>query len=228
MSANAPEVLFFDVNETLLNLENLRSSVGRVLGDRQEAVKLWFTTLLQYSLIDTVSSQYHAFDEIGAAALQMVAGNFNIKLAKEEAKKAIMPIRSLPPHPEVPEALKNLREAGYRMIPLTNSSKNALYDQMANSGLADFFEQQWSVEEVGLYKPHSKVYQWAVRQAGAEAKNCMLIAAHGWDITGSLRAGMRAAFIHRPGQQLYPLAPEPEFSAPDLSGIAEYLIKLKR
>jgi hypothetical protein len=35
-----------------------------------------------------------------------------------------------------------------------------------------------------------------------EVQNCMLIAAHGWDVAGAKWAGMKTASISRPGQQL--------------------------
>lgn len=71
----APKVIFFDVNETLLNLEPLKESVTEVLGGRKELVKLWFTTMLQYSLVATVGDHYRNFDETGTATLRMVAQN---------------------------------------------------------------------------------------------------------------------------------------------------------
>ncbi len=54
----------------------------------------------------------------------------------------------------------------------------------------------------------------------------MLIAAHGWDVTGALHAGLQAAFLSREGKAQYPLAPNPRFTADSLTGIAEQLVKL--
>ncbi|HEX9881210.1 MAG TPA: HAD family hydrolase, partial [Hyphomicrobium sp.] len=76
-----------------------------------------------------------------------------------------------------------------------------------NAGLADFFERKLSVEDVLVFKPHTLVYRSAAHKMGIDGSECMLIAAHGWDIAGALWAGWRAAFLSRPGAQLYPLAP---------------------
>ena len=100
---------------------------------------------------------------------------------------------------------------------LTNSSKAGVTAQMKNSGLGEFFAEFLTVEEIGIYKPATHVYRWAARRAGAKTQNCMLIAAHGWDVAGALWADMRAAFLARPGQHLYPPAPEPEIIARDLA-----------
>lgn len=222
-----PKVIFFDVNETLLNLEPLKESVTKVLKGRKELVSLWFTTMLQYSLVATVVDKYRDFGEIGAATLHMVAANHDIPLSEQKAKEALKPILSLPAHQDVPEALGRLRNSGYTLVTLTNSSNKAVEAQMSNSGLKQYFKQLLSVEDVGMYKPHSRVYNWAARKMGVEPEESMLIAAHGWDVAGAGWAGWQTAFISRPGQQLYPLTNEPEIIAPTLTEIADQLIAVK-
>lgn len=224
----SPKVIFFDVNETLLDLQPLKESVANVLNGRKELVPLWFTTLLQYSLVATVGDHFVKFGEIGAATLQMVAQQNNISLSADKAKEALKPIRSLPPHKEVPEALSRLKDAGYTLVPLTNSDTEALNDQMQNSGLKKYFDRLLSVEETGIYKPHTRVYNWATRKMGVQPGESMMIAAHGWDIAGAKWAGWQAAFVDRPGQQLYPLAEKPELNLPDLTQIADRLVAVKK
>lgn len=223
-----PKILFFDVNETLLDLTKMKESVGKALNGNEELLPLWFTTMLQYSLVETVSNQYKDFGEIGAASLLMVAANNNIQLSMGEAKEAISPITSLPPHPEVKDALQKLKEDGYRLVSLTNSSNAAVEKQFTNAGLLDFFEERLSIEDIGKYKPHFDTYTWAARKMGIKPEEAMLIAAHGWDVAGAIWAGWQAAFVSRPGQQKYPLAPETEITAPDLKLISEKLIALKK
>jgi len=222
-----PEVIFFDVNETLLDLTPLRASVGEALGGRSELAPLWFTTLLQYSLVATVADRYRNFDEIGAACLRIVAENHGIKLDGATAERFLSPMRKLPPHPDVVPALERLRDAGFRLATLTNSSKAAVADQMRNSGLAGFFESSLSVEDVGLYKPHAHVYRWAARRFGADVSECLLVAAHGWDVAGASWAGMRSAFVARPGQQAYPLGPTTDIAVPSLKELPGALLGME-
>ena len=214
-----PKVIFFDVNETLLDLTPLKQSVGEALGGRPELAPLWFTTLLQYSLVATVADRYRNFDEIGAACLRMVAEAHGVELSPDAAERHLAPMRSLPPHPDVIPALERLRGDGFRLATLTNSSKAAVADQMKNAGLAGFFESSLSVEEVGLYKPHAHVYRWAARRVGADVSGCLLVAAHGWDVAGASWAGMRTAFVARPGQQSFPLGPAIDIAIPSLEGL---------
>ncbi|SIQ32514.1 haloacid dehalogenase type II [Maribacter ulvicola] len=220
-----PKVSFFDVNETLLDLTKVQKKVGEALGGREDLLFLWFTTMLQYSLVTSASDQYKPFGHIGAAALQMVAANHGIKLTEEYARETIsVAMGSLPAHPEVKAALTQLKNDGYKLVAFTNSSKDGLIKQFEYAGLTDYFDDMRSVEGTGKFKPFTETYAWGAKQMGVELQECMLIAAHGWDVAGALWAGWRAAFISRPGQQEYPLAPRTEIVASNLKKAADILV----
>ena len=217
-----PRVLFFDVNETLLDLAPLKRRIGDVLVDPGKA-ELWFATTLQHSLAMTVAGQYAAFTDIGAAVLQMLARNSDIAMSAEDAKQVLSVMRELAPHTDVAPAVKRLKASGMRLATLTNSSQAGIKSQMAHAGLSEFFEHQLSVESVGKFKPHADVYRWAARALGFALGDCMLVAAHGWDVAGAKWAGMQTAFIAREGQQKFPLAPAPDLDVADLSALADAL-----
>jgi 2-haloacid dehalogenase len=221
-----PKVLFFDVNETLLDLTQMKKQVGEALDGREDLLALWFTTMLQYSLVTSASGHYEHFEHIGAATLQMVAANNNIFLSETKARETIVnALGGLPAHPEVKAALRQLRENGYKLVSFTNSSNEGVTKQFESAGLTDYFDARLSVEEVGKFKPFRETYEWAARKMNVKPNEAMLIAAHGWDVAGALWAGWRAAFINRPGQQLFPLAPKTEMVESDLQKIADLLIK---
>ena len=222
-NAPKPQVLLFDVNETLLDIGPLKERVGEILLDPR-APELWFATMLQYSLAMTVSGQYAAFPDIGAAVLQMMARSSDVALSEQEAKEALSVMRTLAPHPDVKPALERLAALGWRMATLTNSSAPGARAQMAHAGLDHLFERQLSVESVGKFKPHASVYQWAAEEMKVEPSECMLVAAHGWDVAGAKWAGMQTAFIAREGQQKFPLALPPDLDVSDLAALANTLV----
>lgn len=224
-----PKVLFFDVNETLLDLTDMKKQVGKALGGREDLLSLWFTTMLQYSLVTTASGQYEHFGYIGAAALQMVAANNGILISEEEARNTIVnALRGLPAHPEVKEALQLLKADGYKLVSFTNSSNAGVKKQFESAGLTEYFDERLSVEDIGKFKPFTDTYAWAARKMGVKPAECMLVAAHGWDVAGAVWAGWRAAFVSRPGQQLFPLAPKTEINEPNLLKVSKKLIALDK
>ena len=120
LEISRPKVIFFDVNETLLNMKPVQDSVAEVLGGKKELIPLWFSTMLHYSLVDTTTERYHGFAEIGVAALLMVAETNDVELSEEAAREAIItPLRSLPAHPDVKEGLQSLKDQGFRLISFT-------------------------------------------------------------------------------------------------------------
>ena len=220
----APKVIFFDVNETLLDLTAMRSSVGEALGGRDDLLPLWFSTMLHHSLVDSTTGRFHTFGEIGVASLLMVAEIEGIELTKAQAKTAIVtPLRSLPPHPDVRDGLQALKNKGYKLVSLTNSSNQGVYTQFKNADLLSYFDERLSLEDINLYKPDTRTYEWAIEKMGIAAEDAMLVAAHGWDIAGAKQAGWQAAFIARPGKVLYPLAIAPDTV---VSGLDELVSQL--
>lgn len=222
--AEKPKVIFFDVNETLLDLNAMRVSVSKALGGRDDLLALWFSTLLHHSLVDSTTGRFHTFGEIGVASLLMVAEIEGIPLSKEAAKTAIVtPLLSLPPHPDVKKALHALKDQGYTLVSLTNSSNKGVFSQFKNAGLLDFFDHRLSVEDIKLYKPDTRTYEWAAKKMGVKPQEAMLVAAHGWDIAGAKQAGWQATFVARPGKVLYPLAISPDYVVKDLNVLVKQL-----
>ena len=218
-----PTVLFFDVNETLLNLEPLKKSIDTILLEKNSST-LWFTTVLQYSLVLTVSGKYEQFMDVGAAVLTMLARERKLILNTEEAREALQPMLFLKPHLDVLEDLTRFKEAGFRLAALTNSSLAACKMQLHNAGLSHLLECQFSVDSLAKYKPHADVYRWASSEMNVPEGDCMLIAAHAWDVAGAAWAGMQTAFIERNGNQAFPLALPPDIIASDLHDLYDQIV----
>ncbi len=216
-------IIVFDVNETLLDVQALAPHFEQLFGDRR-VLQEWFSLVLLHSEAATLAGPYFDFGTIAGAALEMV-GTTRSKPVPEAYKQSVMAgMLSLPPHPEVREALQMLKNAGFRMVTLTNSSPKAVEQQIRNAGLGEFFERLFSVEAVRRYKPAPEPYQMVAAELGVQTSQLCLVAAHAWDILGAMQAGCSAAFVARPGKTLFPLVEAPELVATDLVSMAGKLI----
>jgi 2-haloacid dehalogenase len=132
-------VILFDVNETLLGLSVLRPHFERVFGEPL-VIQEWFALLLHSSTVSTLVDSYHDFGTLASSALQIVAARRGIDSSEDERGAILGTIRELPPHPDVIPSLEWFRAAGLRLATLTNSAPAVVADQIAFSGLSDFFE----------------------------------------------------------------------------------------
>ena len=219
-------VCVFDVNETLLDLGALDPHFEQAFGDAGVR-RAWFLQLLQSALVATVTGTYSDFGEVGGAALEMVAEREGVDLSDEDKQKFLGGMRELPPHPEVPESLDRLRDAGLRLATLTNSTGQVAEAQMENSGLRDYFEQILSADDVKRLKPAPEPYRMAAESLAVEVEGVRLVAAHAWDVAGALRAGCAAAFVARPGMVLDPLVERPDVVGADLRQVADRILQIE-
>ena len=219
-----PKVIIFDVNETLLDLAPMKTSIAKALGGREEMVPLWFSTMLHYSLVETLSGNYHSFTDIGIAALMMVATSQGIELEREDAKAVIVSqLRSLPPHQDVAAGLKALSAEGFQLVCLTNSPAKGVEAQLQNAGLTDLLEKHYSIESVQKYKPHPDTYRMVLNDLSIEPEAALMVAAHAWDLAGAKSVGLQTAFVARPGASLYPNVAKPDYWVNDLTELVKVI-----
>lgn len=219
-----PRLIIFDVNETLLDLAPLQASVGRVLGGREDLLPLWFTTMLHYSLVETLTGEHHNFGEIGAAALMMVAEQQSIELTYDDALASVIePLESLPPHADVAPGLEALSKQGFQIVSLTNTYSVGVTQQFTKAGILQHFDKRYSVETPKKYKPHPDAYAQVVADTGLDPGDILMVASHAWDLMGAKQAGFQTAFLARPGMSLYPNTARPDYVTADLLELAKVL-----
>lgn len=217
--------IIFDVNETLLDLSALDPLFVDAFGDKATR-RVWFAQMLGLAMSSTIVGAYAPFDEIALAALEMTARKRGVALDRERKRRILGGMAALPPHGDVADGLRRLQEAGFRLAVLSNSTERVVREQLEHARLLAFFSHVISVDAVGRFKPAPETYAHAASVLEAAPQNCILVAAHDWDIAGAMRADFRAAFVSRHGTALNPLAPAPEIVAPTVRDIAEAIVML--
>ncbi|MGC4938805.1 haloacid dehalogenase type II [Kribbella sp. DT2] len=218
------QVLAFDVNETLLDLKALDGRFEELFGTA--ALRpLWFAQMLQLAFVGGLTGAYVDFTTAQRAALRMLGTRQGVVLSDEQVDETVALMSSLPPHPEVPDALARLADSPLRLVALTNSVQDVAEQQLANAGIRQYFDRVMSADTVGHLKPAPAPYQAVAAAYGVPIGEVRLIAAHNWDITGALEAGCQAAFISRPGMVLSPHGPQPELVAADLTVLAGLILE---
>jgi 2-haloacid dehalogenase len=216
-------LIVFDVNETLLDLETMAPVFERIFGEKS-AMRLWFANLIMYSAALTVAGCYVPFTDIGTAVMKMLADTRGIKIGDNDKKELTEKFSTMPPHSEVPGALRKLRHAGFRLFTLTDNLLEVQTRQLEHGGIVDLFERRFSADGVKHHKPSREAYGYVEKELGVKPSQLCLIACHTWDTLGAVAAGWEAALIKRVGNDLLGVGPQPQFVGNDLNDIADKLI----
>src|ERR1700758_5374136 len=216
-------LIVFDVNETLLDLTTMEPTFERIFGDRG-AMRLWFANLILYSAALTVAGCYVPFTDIGGAVMKMLADVSHIKITDADRKELTEKFSTMPPHAEVPEALRKLRAAGFRLFTLTDNLLEVQTRQLEHGGIVDLFERRFSADGVKHHKPSPQAYAYVEKELGVKPSQLCLIACHTWDTRGAVAAGWEAALIRRIGNDVLGVGPQPQIVGDDLNDVANQLI----
>ncbi|MFA9461569.1 haloacid dehalogenase type II [Thiohalorhabdus methylotrophus] len=164
----------FDLNETLLDLKGLDPAFEAVFGDARKRTE-WFGQVVVSTLTLGATGRYRPFNEVGSSALRKLGERHGIAIGAEETARVTEALRRLPPHPEVTDALAELRWEGHHLAVLTNSPTTVMEAQLANAGLDAFFTDRISVEEAGALKPAPLVYRNAAERLGVAPEEMVMV-----------------------------------------------------
>ena len=224
-----PSICVFDVNETLLDIESIAPLFQRLFGDRK-VVREWFGQLVLYSNAITLSGPYTTFFTLGQGVLKMLGSIHNVSVQQADIEELRTRMLTMPAHSDVPAGLKQLKDAGFRLVTLTNSPPDSQTSPLKHAGIDGWFEKSFSVDRVRRFKPAPQVYHMVAEELDVPPAAICMVAAHVWDTIGAQSIGCSGALVARPGNAplLVHGLPQPQAVAPDLPGVAAQLIKLWR
>ncbi|MCO4239810.1 haloacid dehalogenase type II [Pseudarthrobacter sp. MDT3-26] len=207
----AISVVVFDVNETLSDMSPMGERF-REVGAPAELANLWFATLLRDGFALTASGENGSFAAIGADALRGLLTGAELNRPLDAAVDHVMGgMNGLRVHPDVPEGIRALAAAGFRLITLSNGSAQIAGKLFSEAGIREAFESLLSVEDAPAWKPARASYEYAAAASGADPAGMLLVAVHPWDIHGAARAGLRTAWLNRTGRSYPGHFEAPEF-----------------
>jgi 2-haloacid dehalogenase len=211
--------VLFDLNGTLLDPDVIERALEPAVPEGF-ALDALDDAILQ-AMTDSLAGDYRPFPEYLRAA---VARRLTL-LGRDRggAEAAVAAATRMPAFAEAPSALEHLREAGFRLAVLTNSARATGDGGLRHAGIREYFEHVVGSDEVGIYKPSIRVYEHALARLGAPAGDCWLVAAHGWDVLGAARAGLRTGWVSRKERVLLATVPEPDVVGTDLVTVARQI-----
>jgi 2-haloacid dehalogenase len=170
---------------------------------------LWREKQLQYTWLRAVQDRHADFWQVTSDALDYTLETLG--LARGDLHERLMRLYlELETFPEVRPVLDRIKRSGMRMAVLSNGSPKMLEAVVSSAGIGDYFDAVLSVEEVGVFKPHSSVYQLAVDRLAVPARAIVFQSSNAWDAYAASAFGMQVVWCNRYGQRRERLPGEPD------------------
>jgi len=200
----------FDAYGTLFDVHSAVGKYRHRLGDLADPVSLlWRTKQLEYTWLRSLMGHHADFWQVTRDALDFAFDMHHLK-DPELRKDLIDAYLHLDCYPEVPEALSTLKARGFKIAILSNGTPAMLEAAVTNSGLGGLIEQNFSVEEVGIFKPDPRVYQLAVDGLDVTSGEIVFQSSNAWDASGASAFGFKVAWINRFDQSAERLPGRPD------------------
>ncbi len=215
----------FDAYGTLFDFASAAAGCTDVLGDKASAVTaLWRDKQLQYTWLRSLQGRHADFWQVTGEALDFTLETLGI--ADPNVRDRLMGLyRTLACFPEVPQVLRQLKEAGFVTAILSNGSPSMLADAVAGAKLGELLDHVLSVEEVGVFKTHPSVYRLAVDRLGVPASAIAFQSSNAWDAHAASAFGMRVVWCNRYGQRRERLPGAPDREVRTLAELPPLLVR---
>lgn len=217
-----PEVVAFDVNETLVSLEPVRDRLIAA-GQDPGTLELFFARTLQHCFALATLGQWRPFREVARAALLQ-----STDLAHDTVDHVLAAFGELPPQPDVEPALERLAAAGIRVVTLSHGPASTAAAMLARTGLDRFVEQVLTSESVRCFKPDRAAYLYAAAQCDVAPERVALVAVHAWDCHGARQAGLSSGWVSRSERTFGAVYDPADVVGATLDEVAEGLVTLPR
>lgn len=219
-AAHPPDVVALDVIETCFALEPLRARLVEV-GQPEHLLETWFTRTLRDGFVFAASGGFRPFRDVAVAALRTVSRG---TVDEAGAAHVLGGFASLPVHTDVGPAVRAWRDAGVRVMAVTNGGPDVTRALFENAGLLADLERVLSIDEVGAWKPSPAVYRAAAEAAGVAPERVALVAAHAWDCHAARRAGLATGWVSRLEGAWPEIFDRADVEGPDLLHVADTLL----
>jgi 2-haloacid dehalogenase len=200
----------FDAYGTLFDYASAAAGCRDAIGDKLDRLTaLWREKQLQYTWLRSLEGKHADFWQVTGDALDFALET--LELASPELRARLMNLYlTLDAFPEVPEMLRRLKAAGFATAILSNGSPAMLKSAVTNAQIGALLDAVLSIEEVGIYKPHPKVYRLAVDRLGVPAASILFLSSNAWDAWAASAFGMRVLWCNRYAQRRERLPGKPD------------------
>ena len=190
------KAIIFDAYGTLFDVNSAAEKCKDKIGAKWEGfANFWRTTQLEYTWLRSLMGRHKDFWQITEDSLNKSMKTFDIDSSMKSELLNLYKVLS--PFKEVPETLKKLKEKNFKLAILSNGTPSLLKELVESNNLDNLFDDLFSIEEVGIYKPDSKVYDLPINKYKIKSNEVAFLSANTWDVSGGGNYGYNSIWVNR-------------------------------
>ena len=214
------KAIIFDAYGTLFDVNSAAEKCKDKIGDKWERfANFWRTTQLEYTWLRSLMDRHKDFWQITEDSLDKSIKVFNIDPSMRNELLNLYKILS--PYKEVPETLKTLREKNFKLAILSNGTPSLLDELVKSNHLDNLFDDIFSIEQVGVYKPSSRVYDMPIKKYNINKSEVAFLSANTWDVSGGGNYGYQSSWVNRNNNIFDNLDFRPKYQITDLNKLIQ-------
>ena len=214
------KAVIFDAYGTLFDVNSAAEKCKDKIGSNWEAfANFWRTTQLEYTWLRSLMDRHKNFWEVTEDSLDKSMRMFNIN--KSMKNELLNLYKILSPYPEVRGVLEDLKKKNFKLAILSNGTPALLDELVASNKLNNLFDDLFSIEEVKVYKPDSRVYEIPVKKYNVKASEITFLSANTWDVSGGGNFGFNSIWVNRHNSVFDNLDFQPKYEISNLTQLLD-------
>ena len=214
------KAIIFDAYGTLFDVNSAAEKCKDKIGEKWERfANFWRTTQLEYTWLRSLMNRHKDFWQITEDSLDKSIKVFNIDPSIRNELLNLYKILS--PYKEVPETLKTLKEKKFKLAILSNGTPSLLDELVKSNHLDNLFDDIFSIEQVGVYKPSSRVYDMPIKKYNINKSEVAFLSANTWDVSGGGNYGYQSIWVNRNNNIFDNLDFRPKYQITDLNKLIQ-------
>ena len=216
------KAIIFDAYGTLFDVNSAAEKCKGKIGDKwEDFANYWRTTQLEYTWLRSLMNRHKDFWKITEDSLDKSMKFFKIDNSMRNDLLDLYKVLS--PFSEVKETLNKLKKKDFKLANHSNGTPSLLENLVQNNNLENIFDDIFSIEEVGIFKPDSKVYELPVNKYNIKKDEILFLSANTWDVSGGGNYGYNSVWVNRNKNIFDNLDYQPLDEIHDLSELLEII-----
>ena len=216
------KAIIFDAYGTLFDVNSAAEKCKEKIGDKwEDFANYWRITQLEYTWLRSLMNRHKDFWQVTEDSLNKSMKKFEID--QNMRSELLNLYKILSTYPEVKKTLEELKRKNFKLAILSNGTPDLLNQLVKSNSLQEFFDDVFSIETVGIYKPNADVYNIPIKKYNISKNEVLFLSSNTWDVSGGGNFGYKSIWVNRNNNIFDNLDYSPEFELKNLKDLLDII-----